>query len=88
MPDYLPTYLMCGNTLAAAGRKDEAADIYRRGIALANTRADNKTLQKFMASDYEHKLTRADKKDHECSTCHGEGMETKIIEKLWKIPAQ
>ncbi len=42
-PDYLPAYLMYGNTLAAAGRKPEAADVYRRGVALAVTKADGKT---------------------------------------------
>ena len=34
------------------------------------------------------KLTRADKKEHACSTCHGESMEIAIIDKLWKIPAK
>jgi hypothetical protein len=48
-------------------------------------RADQEALKKFMEDEYEHKLTRADKKDMECSTCHGEALELKIIEKLWKI---
>jgi hypothetical protein len=39
-----------------------------------------------MESDYVGKLTRADKKDHECATCHTDALETKIFEKLWKIP--
>ncbi len=34
-PDYVPTYLMAGGTLAALGRTSEAADVYRRGIAAA-----------------------------------------------------
>ncbi len=34
-PDYVPTYLMAGGTLAALGRAGEAADVYRRGIAAA-----------------------------------------------------
>ena len=42
-PDYLPTYLMYGNALAAAGRTDEAALVYRRGIALAEQKRDGKT---------------------------------------------
>lgn len=49
-------------------------------------RADKKAMEKFMEEEYEHKLTRADKKDMECGTCHGDTMELKIIEKLWAIP--
>lgn len=49
-------------------------------------RSDKKGVAAFMERDYEHKLTRVDAKANECSTCHGEAMETKIIEKLWKIP--
>lgn len=39
-PDYVPTYLMAGGTLAALGRKSEAADIYRKGIEVATRRTD------------------------------------------------
>lgn len=38
--DYVPTYLMAGGTLVALGRRDEAADIYRRGIEVAGQRGD------------------------------------------------
>ncbi len=51
-------------------------------------RADQEALRKFMEEEYEHKITTADKKEVECSTCHGDAMELKIIEKLWKIPPQ
>ena len=34
-PDYVPTYLMAGGTLAALGRTTEAVEIYRRGIGAA-----------------------------------------------------
>lgn len=37
-PDYVPTYLMAGGTLVALGRKDEAVDLYRRGIQVAGVR--------------------------------------------------
>lgn len=39
-PDYVPTYLMAGGTLVALGRRDEAADVYRRGIDVAGRRGD------------------------------------------------
>ena len=39
-PDYVPTYLMAGGTLSALGRRDEAADVYRRGIEVATRRGD------------------------------------------------
>ena len=34
-PDYVATYLMAGGTLVALARKDEAAEIYRKGIEVA-----------------------------------------------------
>jgi tetratricopeptide (TPR) repeat protein len=40
-PDYVPTYLQAGATLAALGRSDEAASTYRRGIEAASTRGDS-----------------------------------------------
>jgi predicted Zn-dependent protease len=39
-PDYVPTYLMAGGTLVALGRRDEAADIDRRGAEVASRRGD------------------------------------------------
>lgn len=51
-------------------------------------RSDRKAMEKFMEDEYEHKLTRADKKDNECSSCHGDAMEMKIFEKVWGIPAK
>ena len=39
-PDYVATYLMAGGTLVALGRKDEAAEIYRKGIEAAGRRGD------------------------------------------------
>src|SRR4051812_40521925 len=40
-PDYVPTYLMAGGTLVALGRKDEAAETYRKGIEVAAKRGDS-----------------------------------------------
>jgi tetratricopeptide (TPR) repeat protein len=39
-PDYVPTYLMAGGTLAALGRRDEASDVYRRGVQAAAKKGD------------------------------------------------
>jgi hypothetical protein len=51
-------------------------------------RTDRKAVEKFMEEEYEHKLTRADKKDNECTSCHTDTMEMKIIEKVWGIAAK
>jgi hypothetical protein len=51
-------------------------------------RSDRKAMEKFMEDEYEHKLTRADKKEMECTTCHTDTMEMKIIEKVWGIAAK
>ena len=55
------------------------------GKAQSLDRSNMEALQKLMETDYQGKLTRADKKEHDCSTCHGNGPEPKIIEKLWGI---
>ena len=39
-PDYVPAYLMYGNTLARAGRRDRAAEVYRRGAEVSMQRGD------------------------------------------------
>ena len=39
-PNYVPTYLMAGGTLVALGRHAEAADLYRRGIDVAQRAGD------------------------------------------------
>lgn len=40
LPDYTATYLHAGNTLVALGRREEAADVYRRGIEVCTRRGD------------------------------------------------
>jgi tetratricopeptide (TPR) repeat protein len=40
-PEYVPTYLMAGGTLAGLGRKDEAAAVYRRGVEVAGRKGDS-----------------------------------------------
>jgi hypothetical protein len=61
-------------------------DSCHSGKAQVLNRSDKDAVKKFMESDYVGKLARADKKDHECATCHGDAMELKIIDKLWAIP--
>jgi len=39
-PDYVASYLMAGGTLVAMGRKNDAADVYRRGVEVATRRGD------------------------------------------------
>ena len=39
-PDYVPTYLMAGETLIALTRTDEAAEIFRKGIEVSGRRGD------------------------------------------------
>ncbi len=73
-----------------AGLRDDKGgaifcDSCHAGKAKPLSRADQGALKKFMDTDYVQKLARADKKDHECATCHGEALETKIIDKLWKV---
>ncbi len=48
-------------------------------------RADHEALQKFMKENYEGKLSRADKAEHSCGTCHGEPFEPKVFAKVWNI---
>jgi hypothetical protein len=44
-PDYVPTYLQAGATLAALGRGNEAASTYRRGIEAAAAGGDSHARQ-------------------------------------------
>ncbi|WP_428263516.1 tetratricopeptide repeat protein [Haliangium sp.] len=39
-PDYVPTYLLYGSTLVELGEKDEAEEIFQRGIAVAGRKRD------------------------------------------------
>src|SRR4029079_4735335 len=39
-PDYVPTYLMYGNTLARAGRRDRAVEVYRSASDWSRRRGD------------------------------------------------
>lgn len=39
-PDYVPAYLMYGNTLARAGQTERAAEVYRSGAEVSMRRGD------------------------------------------------
>jgi len=39
-PDYVPAYLMYGNTLARAGQPERAAEVYRTGAEVSMRRGD------------------------------------------------
>jgi predicted Zn-dependent protease len=43
-PDYLAQYLMCGQLLQAMGRKDDAREWLRAGIAVARAKNDAHAL--------------------------------------------
>ncbi len=49
-PDYVATYLMAGGTLVALGRKDEAAEAYRKGIEVATRRGDQHARRELEAA--------------------------------------
>jgi Flp pilus assembly protein TadD len=40
-PDYVAAYLQAGMALVRAGRRDEARDVFRRGIAAAERKANS-----------------------------------------------
>ena len=44
-PDYLATYLHYGNLLAEANKLEKAAEIYNKGIAVAQAQKNNKAKQ-------------------------------------------
>jgi hypothetical protein len=49
-PDYVPTYLMAGGTLVALGRRDDAADVYRRGREAAAKKHDDHAARELDAA--------------------------------------
>lgn len=40
-PDYVPAYLMSGNTLARLGRRAEAIEVYSLGVEVAGKKGDS-----------------------------------------------
>lgn len=50
MPDYVATYLMYGNALAASGDRERAAAIYRQGADVSGRRGDGHTQSENLAA--------------------------------------
>jgi len=51
-------------------------------------RTDLKAVGKYMDEQYVNRLSHADKKAQECGSCHGDTMEMKIFDKMWKVAAK
>ena len=49
-PDYVPTYLMYGNTLARAGQPERAAEVYRAGVQVSSSRGDTHAHGELLAA--------------------------------------
>jgi hypothetical protein len=71
--------------LKAKGGEPLFCDSCHQGHQQLLARGDKKALSAFMKANYEDKLERSDKKEHNCQTCHSDPFEGKIFAKLWKI---
>ena len=49
-PDYVPTYLMYGNTLARVGHRERAAEVYRSGAEVSMRRGDTHAHGEILAA--------------------------------------
>lgn len=49
-PDYVPAYLMAGNTLLADGDRDSARDVFARGVTAAQRAGDDHALGELEAA--------------------------------------
>lgn len=76
----------------AAARDEKGGVVFcdscHNGATKILNRIDHKAVGKFMHQNYVAKLTRADKQENGCATCHGTPMQPDIIEKLWGIAAK
>ena len=55
------------------------------GLGHLLERADKDALDEFMKANYEGKLSRADKAEHNCGSCHGDPFEKSVFGKMWKV---
>lgn len=78
----------CFNTFVAALRDDKGGALFcdscHAGKSKPLARHDKEALKKFMETEYVAKLTRANKADMECSSCHGDTLELRIFTNIWK----
>ena len=76
----------------AAARDEKGGMLFcdscHNGATKILNRMDRKVVGKFMHENYVAKMTRADKQENGCATCHGTPMQPDIIEKLWGIAAK
>jgi tetratricopeptide (TPR) repeat protein len=49
-PSYVPGYLMFGNTLEGLGRREQAIDVYERGLVAADQSGDDHALGELRAA--------------------------------------
>jgi Tfp pilus assembly protein PilF len=49
-PDYVAAYYHAGQTLERLGRRDEACEAYRQGIAVTERKGDQKTRNELQAA--------------------------------------
>ena len=63
-------------------------DSCHNGATKILNRTDQKAVGAFMHANYVAKITRADKQENTCSTCHSTPLQPDIIEKLWGIAAK
>jgi predicted Zn-dependent protease len=49
-PDYVPAYLMAGNTLLAANDREGAREVFSRGVAVAQRTGDEHALGELEAA--------------------------------------
>jgi hypothetical protein len=75
------------NEYVAALAMDDGSPLYcdscHQGRAKLLDHHDKKAVGTFMKANFVEKLKRVDKKDHECSTCHGDPFEGDIL-KAWE----
>ena len=65
--------------LAMNGGAPIYCDTCHQGRPKFLNRTDKKALSKWMNANFVDKLTRRDKKDHGCETCHGDPFESQIL---------
>ena len=63
-------------------------DSCHNGATKILNRVDRKAVGGFMHANYVAKITRADKQENTCATCHSTPLQPDILSKLWGIAAK